>query len=60
MIEKQIITTHLETFFQDYSDCDSGIPSHWAVKYTIQQRKYPDYRYFDTYEEAKEFEDSIK
>lgn len=48
--------THLyidDIFYQDYSDEECGIPSHWDVKYfTHTNSGYPQYKTFTDYEDA--------
>jgi hypothetical protein len=51
---------HKETFYQDYSDEDINIPSHWVVQYYIDDSPYPEARYFNTAIEATEFEKEIE
>ena len=42
-----------ELFFQDYTE-ESGIPSHWCLKYT--EYKVAGYQYeYGTYEEMKQW-----
>jgi hypothetical protein len=44
---------HKETFHQA---ADSGIPAHWVVQFYTSGSAFPEAAYFNTFEEAVEFE----
>jgi len=47
---------HKETFHQEGGD---GIPSHWVVQYYVYGEGFPRASYFNTYDEAEEFENKL-
>jgi len=55
-MSKEPCLVHKETFYQG---ADEGIPSHWVVQYYIYGKGFPEASYFNTEEEAKEFENEL-
>lgn len=43
--------TSVEIIYQDYSDCDSGLPSHWAAIVRHTGSGFPEHIYADTQQE---------
>lgn len=41
----------VDIVFQDYSDCDSGLPSHWVAIVRHTGSGFPEHVYADTEEE---------
>lgn len=51
---------HKETFFQDYSQEDCNIPSHWVVQYYINDGVFPESKCFSEKWMAEIFELELK
>ena len=45
--------TSVEIIYQDYSDCDSGLPSHWAAIVRNTGSGFPAHVYADTRQELE-------
>jgi NADH:ubiquinone oxidoreductase subunit len=43
-----------EIVYQDYSDCDSGLPSHWCAIVHYEGDDFPIYIYAETEEELRQ------
>ena len=47
--------TDIKIVYQDYSDCDSGLPSHWAAIIWHTGSNFPVHEYADTEEELSKY-----